>query len=441
MAQAMADTLSHGLLASYRFAGTLISPFAGMLIRSRARRGKEDLKRRRERFGHAGSRKPKGALIWVHAASVGETVAILPLIRRIEESGSYVVLTTGTVTSAQLAAKQIGPRTLHQYAPLDLAPFVNRFLNTWQPQLAIFVESELWPATFHALARRNIPHVLVNARMSERSFFRWRRASGLIGAMLANVTLCLAQTVDDAERFRVLGAPRVRVTGNLKFDTPAPADNPAQLKLLEQTIRGRKVWLASSTHPGEEAIVLRVHKALRHHLPDLLTIIVPRHPERGSEVAGLAQSEGVSYMLRSEGHLPKQDTEVYIADTIGEMGLHYRIAPVSFIGGSLVRHDGQNPIEAAKLGTAILHGPDVHNFPEIYTALNSSDATIEVDSAEMLARNVGRLLVNEKERLKYCDQATKAIREFEGALTATMDAIEPLLTAFSVSAALEQARR
>jgi len=233
----------------------------------------------------------------------------------------------------------------------------------------------------------------------------------------------------------------VKRAGNLKFDArPLPADE-AELARLAGLVAGRPVWLAASTHPGEEAIVLRVHKALRHHLPDLLTIVVPRHPERGPEVAGLAQSEGVSHMLRSEGHLPKPETEIYIADTIGEMGLHYRIAPVSFIGGSLVRHGGQNPIEAAKLGTAILHGPDVHNFPEIYSALNSSDATIEVDSAEMLARNVGRLLVNEKERLKYCEQATKAIREFEGALSATMDAIEPLLTAFSVSAALEQARR
>jgi 3-deoxy-D-manno-octulosonic-acid transferase len=437
----MADVLSESLLATYRVAGTLVSPFAGALIQARARRGKEDLPRRKERFGYPGSRKPNGSLIWVHAASVGETIAILPLVKRIEETGSYVVLTTGTVTSAQLAAKQIGPRTLHQYAPLDLAPFVNRFLNAWKPQLAIFVESELWPATFHALAKRGIPHVLVNARMSERSFFRWRRASGLIGSMLSNVTLCLAQTVDDAERFRVLGAPRVRVTGNLKFDTPPPADNPAQLKLFEQTLRGRKSWLASSTHPGEEAIALRVHKALKHHLPDLLTIIVPRHPERGREVAALAESEGLTHTLRSEGHLPKPETDIYIADTIGEMGLHYRVAPVSFIGGSLVRHGGQNPIEPAKLRTAILYGPDVHNFPEIYTALNSSDAAIEVESAEILARTVGRLLVNEPERKKLCDQAERAVQEFEGALKATMDAIEPLLTAFSVSAALEQARR
>lgn len=419
----------------------MASPLAGTLIRSRARKGKEDLERRKERFGYAGARRPNGALVWVHAASVGETIAILPLVQRIEAMGAYVVLTTGTVTSAQLAAKQVGPRTLHQYAPLDLMPFVSRFLNAWKPQLAIFVESELWPATFHALATRNIPHVLVNARMSERSFFRWRRASGVISAMLSNVTLCLAQTVDDAERFRVLGAPRVRVTGNLKFDTPAPAEIPAQQKLLEQTLRGRKIWLASSTHAGEEAIVLRVHKALKQHLPNLTTIIVPRHPERGDEIAQLASAEGVSWMQRSAGNLPKADTEVYIADTIGEMGLHYRIAPVSFIGGSLVRHGGQNPIEPAKLGTAILHGPDVHNFPEIYTALGASDATIEVDGAEMLARSVGRLLVKEDERQRLCKAALSAIQEFEGALTATMNAIEPLLTAFSVSAALEQARR
>lgn len=437
----MADVLSDGILATYRFAGSLIAPFAGVLIRARARKGKEDLPRRRERFGHAGQRKPAGALVWVHAASVGETVAILPLVQRIEAMGAHVLLTTGTVTSAQLAAKQAGPRTVHQYAPLDLAPFVHRFLNSWQPQLAIFVESELWPATFHALAARNIPHVLVNARMSERSFLRWRRASGLIGSMLSRVTLCLAQTVDDAERYRVLGAPRVRVTGNLKFDTPAPTHAEAQLKLLQQTLRNRKVWLASSTHPGEEAIALRVHKALKHHLPNLLTMIVPRHPERGDDVAGLAGKAGLASVQRSKGELPKPETDVFIGDTIGEMGLYYRLSPVSFIGGSLVRHGGQNPIEAAKLRTAILHGPDVHNFPEIYSALEASDATVPVDDAEKLARNVGRLLVNDKDREQLCNAAAGAIREFEGALKATMDAIEPLLTAFSVAAALEQARR
>jgi 3-deoxy-D-manno-octulosonic-acid transferase len=436
----MVDRVSLGLLATYRVAGGVVSPLASTLIRARARRGKEDLPRRRERYGHASLRKPEGSLVWVHAASVGETVAILPLVTRIEATGCHVLLTTGTVTSAQLAAKRIGPRTIHQYAPLDLAPFVARFLDSWQPQLAIFVESELWPATFHALARRNIPHVLVNARMSERSYFRWRRVGGLINAILSRVTLCLAQTVDDAERYRVLGAPRVRVTGNLKFDTPAPTYDADQLRALKRAVDGRRLWLASSTHPGEEAIAMRVHKALKLHLPDLLTIIVPRHPERGGDVAELARQGQLSVARRSEGVLPGTDTDIYVADTIGEMGLHYRLASVSFIGGSLVRHGGQNPIEPAKLGTAILHGPDVHNFPEIYAALSTADATVEVDGAEALARNVGKLLVSRDEREKLSKAAERAIGEFEGALDATMNAIEPLLTAFSVSAALERAR-
>ncbi|MBV6658176.1 MAG: 3-deoxy-D-manno-octulosonic acid transferase, partial [Devosiaceae bacterium] len=245
----MRDGFSAGLLASYRLAGGLASPLASSLVRARARRGKEDLVRRRERYGYASVQRPEGAVVWVHAASVGETIAILPLVARIEASGAHVVLTTGTVTSAELAAKRLGPRTIHQYAPLDLAPFVKRFLESWQPQLAIFVESELWPATFHALAKRSIPHVLVNARMSERSYLRWRRASGLIGEMLSRVTLCLAQTVDDAERYRVLGAPRVKVTGNLKFDTPAPRVDDDQLATLRKAINGRPLWLASSTHP------------------------------------------------------------------------------------------------------------------------------------------------------------------------------------------------
>ena len=436
----MSDTLAKGVLAGYRLAGGLVSPLASTLIRARARRGKEDLVRRRERYGVASVARPEGALVWVHAASVGETVAILPLVERIEATGAHVLLTTGTVTSAQLAAKRIGANTLHQYVPLDLAPFVRRFLDYWKPELAVFVESELWPATFHALARRSIPHVLVNARMSERSFLRWRRASGLIRTILSRVTLCLAQTVDDAERYRVLGAPRVRVTGNLKFDTPAPAHEPVQLEAMQRAVGGRRVWLASSTHPGEEAIMLRVHKALKHSMPDLLTILVPRHPERGGDVLGLASTEGFAAQLRSSGRLPDAGTEVYIADTIGEMGLHYRLAPVSFIGGSLVHHGGQNPIEAAKLETAIIHGPDVHNFPEIYSALGAAAASVEVKGAESLAQAVALLLSDEAERQRRCQYAHRAILEFEGSLNATVDAIEPLLTAFSVSAALERAR-
>ena len=436
----MNETLSAGILATYRLAGGLVSPLASALVHARARRGKEDLVRRRERYGMASVTRPPGALVWVHAASVGETVAILPLVERIEDTGAHVLLTTGTVTSAQLAAKRIGPNTIHQYVPLDLSPFVRRFLDTWQPQLAVFVESELWPATFHALARRSIPHVLVNARMSERSFLRWRRASGLIRSMLSRVTLCLAQTVDDAERYRVLGAPRVRVTGNLKFDTPAPVHDPAQLEAMQRAIGGRRLWLASSTHAGEEAIMLRVHRALRHSMPDLLTVLVPRHPERGPEVMALAAQEGLTARNRSGGKLPDAATEIYVADTIGEMGLHYRLAPVSFIGGSLVQHGGQNPIEAAKLDTAIVHGPDVHNFPEIYAALGAAAASIEVKGAESLAQAIGQMLADEGERARRCQHARRAIMEFEGSLNATVDAIEPLLTAFSVSAALERAR-
>ncbi|MBV6656444.1 MAG: 3-deoxy-D-manno-octulosonic acid transferase, partial [Devosiaceae bacterium] len=192
--------------------------------------------------------------------------------------------------------------------------------------------------------------------------------------------------------------------------------------------------------PGEESVVLRVHRALRHSLPDLLTMIVPRHPERGSEIAALTQKEGYRVLARSMGRLPDQGTDVYLADTIGEMGLHYRVAPVSFIGGSLIPHGGQNPIEAAKLGTAIIHGPDVHSFPEIYSALGAADAATQVTGAESLAAAVQELLTDADLRDRRCHYAQRAIMEFEGALEATVDAIEPLLTAFSVAAALERAR-
>ena len=436
----MSDRLARLALAGYRGVGRIAAPLAGLFLRIRARRGKEDLKRRGERYGKAGVARPSGPMVWVHAASVGETLAVLPLIEQITAAGPNVVLTTGTVTSAQLAAKRIGARAIHQFVPIDLVPFVRRFLNHWRPDLAIFVESEIWPVTLDELAVRRIPHVLVNARMSERSYRRWRKAPALIEAMLGRVTLCLAQTVDDGERYRALGAPRVKVTGNLKFDTPPPAAREEDVREFLGRIGTRPVWLAASTHEGEEALVVRAHRSLRNHLPELLTIIAPRHPDRGASVVEMSRRAGLVTAQRSLGEPLDPGVQVYVADTIGELGLFYRSVPVTLIGGSMVAHGGQNPIEAARLDTTVIHGPHVHNFPEIYGAIDSAGGAFTVDNTEALARTVGGLLLKPEAARARCDAARRALREFEGALEATTEAIHPLLHAFAVSVELQEAR-
>ncbi|HEX2258051.1 MAG TPA: 3-deoxy-D-manno-octulosonic acid transferase [Afifellaceae bacterium] len=425
---ASADEIAGTLaLTAYRSFGRLVTPAAGWLLDRRQRRGKEDAERRGERLGVASRPRPAGALVWVHAASVGETNAVLPLIRRLAAAGCMPLLTSGTVTSAQVAAERLGAPAIHQYAPLDLPRFVGRFLDHWRPDLAILVESELWPGTILAASGRGIPLVLVNGRMSERSFRRWRRAAWLSRAVLAPLELCLVQTEADAKRFSALGARAVAVAGNLKLDAAPPEADPAALAAVQAVVGTRPVFLAASTHAGEEEAVLRALPALQVAVPGLLTIIAPRHPDRGGEVAALAARQGLSVARRAAGEAVGGGTQVYVADTIGEMGVWYRLATVAFLGGSLIRHGGQNPIEAVKLGTALVHGPHVENFAEIYAALDEAGAVAAVADAEGLAAAAGRLLTEAGERERMTLAAAACVARFAGALDRTWERLGPFL--------------
>ncbi len=336
----------------------------------RVSRGKEDPSRLGERYGRAGRERPVGRLVWVHAASVGETFAVLPLIRRLTADKLNVLLTTVTVTAAKIAAERLPAGAFHQFTPIDCKPWTEAFLDHWRPDLAIFVESEIWPQAIMSLAGHGIPLVIANARLSERSFKGWRRYPSIAAAMFSRVALCLAQSARDGERYRLLGAPRVVVTGNLKFDSPPPASTPEAVAALREAIGSRPVWVAASTHPGEEELVAEAHRVIAGTFPNLLTIIVPRHPERGADIAAAIAARGLGVARRKAGEAIAPDVSVYIADTLGEIGLFYRVAPVAFTGGSLVEHGGQNPIEPIGLGAAVVHGPHVHNFADIYEALD-----------------------------------------------------------------------
>ncbi|MGV8839513.1 MAG: 3-deoxy-D-manno-octulosonic acid transferase [Bauldia sp.] len=425
----MADAWGGALLSAYSLAGRAGIPFFPLYLRWRASTGREDPERFAERHGRPSAPRPAGPLVWIHAASVGETVAATSLIRRLMAEGHFVLLTTVTVTGAKTAARIGGARIVHQYSPLDVRPWVDRFLRYWRPSVAIFVESEVWPVTTDQLVIRRIPHVIVNARMSEHSFDRWHSLGGASRRVFGRISLALAQTEADATRIATLGARRVEVLGNLKFDAPPPDAPPEALAALRAAIGDRPVWLAASTHPGEEDIAAQAHDRLKGAWPRLLTIVVPRHPERGPALGELLRGGGRAVSLRSRGEpLPAGDG-ILLADTLGELGLFYRVAAVSFVGGSLVPRGGQNPIEPVRLGSAVVHGPDTPNFAAVYGALDAGGGAVIVRDAGALAAAVGHLLAEPEERRLQGEAAERALRPFSGALDRTLAALAPFLAA------------
>ncbi len=414
-------------LRTYRRFTRAAMPFVPLLISTRLRRGKEAADRVAERRGETDLPRPRGPLVWIHGASVGEMLAIVPLVEQIHARGLNVLVTSGTVTSARLAEYRLPPGTIHQFVPFDAPRFVTRFLDYWRPNLALFAESDLWPNLIAASSARNIPLILVNGRVSERSFLRWQRMPGTIKALLSHFDLCLAQSLADAERYSLLGAPRIATTGNLKLDVPAPPADPNALAMLENVVAGRPMIAAASTHPGEEKVIIDAHRRLRQSFPGLLTVIAPRHPERGPGIAEIAYVAGLHSASRSQAELPAEHTDIYVADTIGELGLFYRLAPIVFMGGSLVRHGGQNPIEAAKLGSAIVHGPHVWNFAEIYGELDRASGATEVEDGGKLALRLGAWLKDSVSREAVADAARRTVEELGGARNRTLAALEPYL--------------
>jgi 3-deoxy-D-manno-octulosonic-acid transferase len=430
-AKALPDRLPLTLRA-YRLVTAVAAPAADAFLAYRLKKGREHPERVAERRGISDVPRPQGPLVWLHGASVGELVSVLPLIERIRARDIAVLVTSGTVTSADVAERRLPSGVIHQFVPIDLPQYVARFLNHWQPDLGLFVESDLWPNLILGSAARNIPLILINGRVSERSFHRWQKAPRTISALLNRFDLCLAQSADDAARYATLGAPRYITTGNLKLDAPAPPADASKLWELQVAVGTRPVIAAASTHPGEEIAMIDVHRRLKHSFKGLLTIIVPRHPERGDSIAGMARGQGLTFAQRSAGQKLERTTDVYIADTLGELGLIYRIAPIVFMGGSLVEHGGQNPIEAARLGPAILHGPHVWNFREVYAALDAAGGAELVTDTGKLAVRIGALLKDTAARGALAEAGSRAMEPLTGALERTIGALDPYILQFGL---------
>jgi 3-deoxy-D-manno-octulosonic-acid transferase len=414
-------------LRVYRKLSFAMVPLAPAVIKRRLKLGKEDPARVSERRGMSADTRPSGPLVWIHGASVGEVLAAAALIEKLRALDLRILLTSGTVTSAAIVAKRFPPDVIHQYVPYDSPRYVARFLDHWRPSLALFIESDLWPNLILSSAARRLPMVLINGRMSHRSFPRWRRVSGTISALLGRFDICLAQSQVDAERFSALGSRNVLTTGNLKLDVPAPPADPAKLEKLMAVTRGRPIVLAASTHPGEEELLADAHRTLAGYFPQLLTVIVPRHADRGDLVARTIGATGLNVALRSREELPTAVTDIYVADTMGELGLFYRLAPIVFMGGSLVEHGGQNPIEAVKLGASIVHGPHVFNFTDVYEALDAAGGARRADSPDALMKQLGQLLADPKARETSLVAAEHVVEQLGGALERTLSALEPYL--------------
>ena len=415
-------------LALYRGAWSALSPLVPALLRARARQGKEDQERIGERLGNPSLNRPEGKLVWIHGASVGESLASLTLVSKLlERPDTSVLVTTGTVTSARLMAERLPPRAIHQYIPVDSPLATRRFLDHWRPNLALFVESELWPNMVLEAEARGIRMALINARMSARSFRRWRAAPGFARRVLGAFEKCLAQDKLIAERLTRLGAASVHVTGSLKVDAPPlPVDETA-LESFRRAIEVRPLFLAASTHPGEEEPLLEVAKTIRRLRPEALTIIVPRHPHRGPEIEAMALAQGFTVERRSPGTLPASGTQIYIADTLGELGLFYRCTNFAFLGGSLVPHGGQNPLEAARLRTAVITGPHTHNFDEVFAAILALQGQGRVTSKEQLSAVVSTLICSPVVATRLGALAQQAAEQMSGALAATLSIADDLL--------------
>lgn len=415
------------LLQLYRLATRLATPLAGVALNWRAAKGKEDPARLGERLGVPSRPRPDGRVVWLHGASLGETLSLLPLIERFIQRGVDVLVTSGTVSSARVLSARLPAGAFHQYAPLDAPKFVERFLAHWQPDLALFAESELWPNMVAGVRQHGAPLALVNARISNQSVERWRRAPGAARAVFGAIDLCLAQDSDNAARFLALGAPHVRISGNLKYDVPPPPVDAAQLAEFNGAIGARPLWAAVSTHPGEEEIIFDAHRAIAEKIPGLLTVIVPRHPERGADIAQSARDKKLAVALRTRDGEPRRDVEIYVADTMGELGLIFRSVNVVFMGKSLVPGGGQNPIEPAKFGCAVLHGPHVENFTEVYGELAAAKAAARVTDAETLAK-AAHYLLSDPARMRRMGRAgVETVEKLGGASRNIMAALDPFL--------------
>lgn len=417
-----------GSLSVYRAGMAALSPILPLYLKQRARAGKEDPARISERFGKTDAARPQGPLVWLHAASVGESVMLLPLITEIKRKRAdiYILLTTGTLTSAQLMAQRLPDGCVHQFAPADTRKAVRAFLDNWRPDFAIWAESELWPNLIMETRERGIKTALVNARMSARSLENWQKRADFARLLLSGFDPILAADEATATGLSDILGKTVSVAGNLKYAAPPLPVSRSEKTKLKKAIGDRPVWAAASTHHGEDIWAARAHESVRQTHDNALLVLAPRHPERAQIILPILEQHNFSIAQRSKGDAVTRDTDIYLFDTLGELGLVYALAPVSVIGGSLIPGlSGHNPLEPARLGSAVLSGTNVSSFSDIYTDMVAAGAAKYIKDAPDFARQVSALLTDDAARKRRIKTAKRLAKSQDGVLALVWDALSP----------------
>lgn len=418
------------LRSSYYCLSWLGAPLVSTYLGWRAFKGHEDKSRISERLGKASIPRPAKSILWVNAVSVGEAMAALSFIQAILKKYPEIkaLLTTTTVSSAKILEKRLPKNVIHQFCPVDTPQAIKRFLNYWKPDLAIWIESELWPNLIHETQRRGIPTILLNGRISLKSFSNWRKVKGVISPLLSRLSVCAVQSEEQASFFKTLGAGAISIMGNIKLMMSPLNVDSKKYDALKEEVGERPLWVAASTHPGEDEIVIETHKILRKSHPNLLTILVPRHVERATSVQSLATKAGIPSALRTE-KVPLKEVEMYIGDTLGEMGLFYALSPVVLMGATFVPKGGHNPVEAAQKGAFVLHGSYTFNNPQLYSTLASLGLSQEVENTKSLPSLIERWLKKKKEN---CDEPSPLKSYREEGLKNLINLLSPYLKTLRV---------
>lgn len=414
----------------YRLISFIIRPILPYFIERRIRQGKEIASRKQERKGISSIPRPAGKLIWIHAASNGESRACLPLIRLFQQDfpDYTLLLTSGTKSSHQLMAGVLPESVIHQFLPWDTPDWVNNFLNHWRPNLAIMVEQEIWPNLLTQTKQRNIPIMLVNGRISDKSYYHWRMFRATARSILGNFSIGFAMDKIQAQRLHHLGISTISYVGDLKADIIALDYNHEEYKNLEAHLTKRIIWLAASTHAGEEEIILEIDRGLRAQFPNLLTIIAPRHTHRGKDVVNLLQSKKIKYGLRSQQAMPSEYQDIYIVDRFGELGLFFKLARFCFIGGSLIgKIGGHNPMEAAGFACPILMGPDQDNCKENAKLLEKNGGLKTIHNSKDGVKIISQILNDENALSAMRLGLDKSVDKQHTTSLKIMEAIKPVL--------------
>ena len=386
----------------YRILINALIIFSPLIILIRLIKKKEHPIRFREKFCFFSKKRGNGKLIWFHGASVGEIVSIIPLVEKLEKNNEIkkILITSSTLSSSQIILKYNFKKTIHQFFPIDSNFLVDKFLSYWKPSLAIFIESEIWPNMIMSLKKKKISHILLNGRITKKSYKKWKAISLFSKKLFESFDACYPQSKESLKHLKSLGAKKLKLLGNLKFceNEEKIINKGSKIKIF---LKNRDFWCASSTHDDEEITVANTHIHLKKRYKKLITIIIPRHVHRVSGISQSMNELGLNVHIHSSLKKINNNTDIYLVDTFGETKSFFKISNIVFLGGSLIDHGGQNPLEAARFGCKVIHGPHIHNFTEIYDLLGSNKITTKIKGTGQMSSYVNTLIQNKKKNSAY----------------------------------------